>query len=98
MSSSRSLPITGSAFQHAHPRYQTAYYESLVAKMLACGNPEQMGYLAYRCQHCGQGKHLVAMSCKSSLCLRVRQSLRRQLGQSGEQESSMRASSIGTSS
>src|SRR2546421_5352508 len=58
------------AFQHAHPRYQTSYYDGLVAKMLACGNPEKMGYVEYRCQHCGQGKHLVAMSCKSSLCLR----------------------------
>jgi hypothetical protein len=57
-------------FTHAHPRYQTAYYPDLVAKMLACGNPEKMGYSEYRCQHCGQGKHLVAMSCKSSLCLR----------------------------
>src|SRR3989440_9250710 len=57
-------------FQHAHPRYQTAYYDSLVAKMLACGNPEEIGYIEYRCLHCGQGKHLVAMSCKSSLCLR----------------------------
>jgi uncharacterized protein (DUF983 family) len=58
------------AFQHAHPRYQTSYYDGLGAKMLGCGNPEQMGYLEYRCPHCGQGKHLVAMSCKSSLCLR----------------------------
>ncbi len=58
------------AFQHAHPRYQTSYYDGLVAKMLNCGNPEQMGYLAYRCLHCGQGTHLVAMSCNSSLCLR----------------------------
>jgi hypothetical protein len=58
------------AFTHAHPRYQTSYYESLVAKMLACGNPEQMGYVEYRCLQCGQGKHRVAMSCKSSLCLR----------------------------
>jgi len=57
-------------FQRAHPRYQTAYYDELVAKMLACGNPEQIGYVEYRCLHCGQGKHLVAMSCKSSLCLR----------------------------
>ena len=38
--------------------------------MLACGNPHQMGYVEYRCLHCGQGKHLVSMSCKSSLCLR----------------------------
>ena len=58
------------AFQHAHPRYQTAYYDGLVAKMLACGNPHRMGYVEYRCLHCGQGKHLVSMSCKSSLCLR----------------------------
>jgi hypothetical protein len=29
-----------------------------------------MGYIAYRCLHCGEGKHLVSMSCKSSLCLR----------------------------
>ena len=26
--------------------------------------------IEYRCLHCGQGKHLVSMSCKSSLCLR----------------------------
>ena len=31
------------AFQRAHPRYQTAYYDGLVAKMLACGQPEKMG-------------------------------------------------------
>ena len=58
------------AFQHAHPRYQTPYYGGLVAKMLACGNPEKIGYIEYRCLHCGQGTHRVAMSCKSSLCLR----------------------------
>ena len=58
------------AFQRAHPRYQTAYYDGLVAKMLACGNPAKMGYVEYRCLQCGQGTHRVAMSCKSSLCLR----------------------------
>jgi hypothetical protein len=57
-------------FQRAHPRYQTSYYDGLVAKMLACGDPEKMGYVEYRCLHCGQGKPLVSMSCKSSLCLR----------------------------
>jgi DNA-directed RNA polymerase subunit RPC12/RpoP len=57
-------------FQRAHPRYQTAYYDGLVTKMLGCGNPDKMGYIEYRCLRCGQGKHLVAMSCKSSLCLR----------------------------
>jgi hypothetical protein len=38
--------------------------------MLACGNAEKMGYVEYRCLQCGQGTHRVAMSCKSSLCLR----------------------------
>ena len=57
-------------FKRAHPRYQTSYYDGLVAKMLGCGNPEKMGFIEYRCLQCGQGKHLVAMSCKSSLCLR----------------------------
>src|SRR5215471_2393806 len=57
-------------FQRVHPRYQTSYYNGLVAKMLACGNPEQMGYVEYRCLRCGQGTHRVAMSCKSALCLR----------------------------
>ena len=58
------------AFQHAHRRYQTPYYDELVSKMLDCGNPAKMGYVEYRCLHCGQGKHRVAMSCKASLCLR----------------------------
>jgi hypothetical protein len=57
-------------FQRAHPRYQTASYDDLVAKMLHGGNPEKMGDIEYRCLQCGQGKHLVAMSCQSSLCLR----------------------------
>src|SRR5947209_14994979 len=56
-------------FTRAHPRYQTSYYDGLVAKMLGCGTPETMGYVEYRCLHCGQGKHLVSMSCKSALCL-----------------------------
>jgi hypothetical protein len=57
-------------FKHAHPRYHNAYYDGLVANMLSCGNPDKMGYIEYRCESCGQGKHLVSMSCKSSLCLR----------------------------
>jgi hypothetical protein len=57
-------------FTQVHPRYQTTYYDNLVTKMLACGNPEKMGYVDYRCLQCGQGKHLVSMSCKASLCLR----------------------------
>ena len=57
-------------FKHVYPRYDTRYYDGLVDKMLGCGNPDKMGYIEYRCEHCGQGKHVVSMSCKSSLCLR----------------------------
>ena len=34
-------------FQRAHPRYQTAYYDGLVAKMLECGTPEKMDQRAH---------------------------------------------------
>ena|SRR6266704_2407493 len=57
-------------FKQRRARYDRPYYDELVEKMLRCGNPERMGYIEYRCEHCGQGKHLVSMSCKSSLCLR----------------------------
>jgi hypothetical protein len=30
-------------FKRVRPRYQTSYYDSLVAKMLDCGNPDKMG-------------------------------------------------------
>ena len=57
-------------FKHVHLRYNTSYYDGLVDKMLGCGDPEKMGYIAYRCLQCGEGTHRVAMRCKSSLCLR----------------------------
>jgi hypothetical protein len=56
--------------KHVHPRYHPRSYDSLVDKMLGCGEPEKIGSIEYRCLHCGQGKHLVARSCKSSLCWR----------------------------
>jgi hypothetical protein len=57
-------------FTRVHPRYQTPYYEGLVDKMLRCGDPEKIGSIEYHCLQCGEGKHRVAMSCQSSLCLR----------------------------
>ena len=57
-------------FKRVYPRYDKRYYDELVDKMLGCGNPDKMGYTEYRCLHCGEGTHRVAMSCKSSLCLR----------------------------
>jgi Transposase zinc-binding domain/Putative transposase len=57
-------------FKRVYPRYDRRYYDALVAKMLECGDPDQMGYIDYRCLRCGEGTHRVAMSCQSSLCLR----------------------------
>src|SRR5207245_9534910 len=57
-------------FRPVPPRSNTPYYDDLVDKRLRCGNPDQIGSIAYRCLHCGQGKQRVAMRCKSSLCLR----------------------------
>lgn len=58
------------SFKMEHSRYDNQYYDSLVEKMLSCGNPEEMGYIEYLCQSCGQGRRLLSMSCKSALCLR----------------------------
>jgi len=57
-------------FSKLHPLYNKPYYDDLVEKMLACGNPEEMGYIEYWCLHCGEGSRVVSMSCKCSLCLR----------------------------
>ena len=57
-------------FKQSHPRYNTRYYDGLVQKMMGCGDPDQMGYIEYRCQQCGEGQHWVSMTGKSSLCLR----------------------------
>jgi len=57
-------------FTRVYPRYNTPYYDGLVDQMLGCENPEKIGYIAYRCLHCGQGTHRVAMRCQASLCLR----------------------------
>ena len=59
--------------QQAHPRYQTASYEGLVAQMLACSTPEKRGSRESRCLPCGQGQPLVALSCPSSFGLRCAQ-------------------------
>jgi hypothetical protein len=56
--------------KETRPRYNNPYYDALVQKMLGCGDPDQMGYIEYRCQHCGEGTHWVSMTCKSCLCLR----------------------------
>jgi len=41
-------------FAHAHPRSQPPSYEGRVAKMLVCGNSEQMGCTAVLCLRCAK--------------------------------------------
>jgi hypothetical protein len=57
-------------FTRVSPRYQTRDYDGLVDKRLRGGHPAQIGSIEYHGLPWGQGKHLVAMSCQSSLCLR----------------------------
>ena len=72
------------AFRHAHPRYQTPYYDGLVAKMLACGNPRKDGLCgvplpAVWPRHPSSGDEL-----QIGAVLTLRQSPCRQLGEPGE--------------
>ena len=57
-------------FKRLYSLYDKPYYDDLVEKMLNSGNPKKMGYIEYRCIHCGQETRIVSMSCKCSLCLR----------------------------
>lgn len=54
-------------FQKMNPGSQTEYYDTVVKKMLGCGDLEK-GFMAYRCLWCG-GVKKVPFSCKSSFCL-----------------------------
>ncbi len=56
-----------SKFQEMNPKYDTEYYDSVIKKMLGCGDPEK-GFIAYRCVCCGESKK-IPFSCKSSFCL-----------------------------
>jgi hypothetical protein len=55
-------------FKATYPRFDTPDYDTAVQKMLDCGDPEKMGYVQYRCLHCG-GTRRIAFTCKSSFCL-----------------------------
>jgi len=54
-------------FQKMDPEYQTEYYDTVIKKMLGCGDPEN-GFVSYRCLQCGEVKK-IPFSCKSSFCL-----------------------------
>ena len=56
------------AFKARYPRFDTPDYDTVVQKMLDCGDPEKMGYVQYRCLYCGETRRS-AFTCKSSFCL-----------------------------
>ena len=55
-------------FKARYRRYDAPRYNETVRKMLDCGDPDQMGFVQYRCTHCGQTRR-IAFTCKSSFCL-----------------------------
>ena len=55
-------------FKTFRPRYNSDYYDTVVNKMLNCGDPEKMGYVQYRCCSCGKTRE-IAFTCKSCFCL-----------------------------
>ena len=55
-------------FMASYPRYDTAYYQAEIAKMLNCGS-ETNGFAVYQCLDCGKGEHKVNFSCKGKACL-----------------------------
>src|SRR5262249_49730448 len=63
----------GAVSTHPSALSDGIYYDDLVAKRLHCGHLENLGYIAYCCLQCGQGKPLVAMRCQASWCLALYQ-------------------------
>ena len=55
-------------FKAIYPRYNTPDYNTIVQKMLECGDPQKMGFIQYRCLSCGETRR-VAFTCKSNFCL-----------------------------
>ena len=54
-------------FLEMNREYQAEYYDTVIKKMLGCGDPEN-GFISYRCLQCGEVKG-IPFSCKSSFCL-----------------------------
>ena len=63
-------PEHGEGLPPLRPRDHTPSCDDLVDKRLRGGKRDQRGSSEYRCLYGGQGPHRVALSCKSSLCLR----------------------------
>lgn len=55
-------------FKAEYSRFDAPYYDSVVQKMLDCGDPKKMGFVQYRCLRCGETRR-IAFTCKSCFCL-----------------------------
>jgi len=55
-------------FKALCPRFDTPAYDETIQKMLACGDPDKMGFVQYRCLSCGETCR-IAFTCKSGFCL-----------------------------
>jgi len=56
------------AFKKTQPKFDCPDYNDTIQKMLNCGDPKKMGFVQFRCCHCGQIRR-IAFTCKSSFCL-----------------------------
>jgi len=56
------------AFKQMYPKFDCSDYNDTIQKMLDCGDPEKMGFVQYRCCHCGEIRR-ISFTCKSSFCL-----------------------------
>ncbi len=57
------------SFKNNNKRYDNQYYDSLIEKMINCGNPDKMGFAQFFCPDCFETTRKIAFSCKSSFCL-----------------------------
>ena len=55
-------------FKITYPKFDTDYHDSVVQKMLGCGDPKKMGFAQFRCTSCGETRR-IAFTCKSPFCL-----------------------------
>lgn len=56
-------------FKIKYSAYNTDHYNSVVAKMISCGDPSE-GFIEYQCTYCGEENYVIGFSCKSSFCLK----------------------------
>jgi len=56
------------AFKQTNPKFDCPDYNDTIHKMLNCGDPDKMGFVQYRCCHCGETRR-IAFTCKSCFCL-----------------------------